>query len=43
MQKQAAREMILNRWDIKIPMGRLKKMTLSQLQEIIRIMNGGGV
>lgn len=39
MMKQAAREQILHRWDIRIPAGRIKKMSLAQLQEIIRVMS----
>lgn len=41
LQKEAAREQILARWDIKIPAGRLKRMTLAQLQGIIKVMSGG--
>lgn len=41
MQKQAAREQILHRWDIKIPTHRLNKMSLAQLQGIIQIMSKG--
>lgn len=41
MMKQAAREQILHRWDIRIPASRAQKMTLEQLQGIIRIMSKG--
>lgn len=40
MQKQAIREEILHRWDIKIPAARAAKLSLAQLVAIRATLRG---
>jgi hypothetical protein len=41
MQKQAIREEILHRWDVKIPAARAAKLSLKQLVAIRKALIGG--